>query len=99
MATDRSLPDWDDNQISLGKPECMSTPTLIEWIQRQLETPEETRARHDLMKIRHRIWHENTHGIYACCITSGIITVNEHRSSERLMQQALEAFKGYQEGS
>lgn len=37
---------WNENQLSLGKPRCMDTPTLIEWIQRQLETSEETHARH-----------------------------------------------------
>lgn len=38
--------NWNENQLSLGKPRCMDTPTLIEWIQRQLETEEETHARH-----------------------------------------------------
>lgn len=37
---------WSEQQLALGKPICMSTETLIEWIQRQLETPEETEARH-----------------------------------------------------
>lgn len=33
--------DWNENALSLGRPDCMDTPTLIEWIQRQLETVEE----------------------------------------------------------
>lgn len=37
---------WDEDALSLGRPRAMDTPTLIEWIQRQLETEEETEARH-----------------------------------------------------
>lgn len=54
---------WDARVLELGKPDLMDTPTLIEWIERQLETPEETEARHAAMvgvTLVHRIrgWDE-----------------------------------------
>ncbi len=71
---DRHLPDWDDNQLSLGKPALMSTPTLIEWIKRQLETPAQTQTRHEEMNQLHRLWHQTHPGIYACCISAGSLS-------------------------
>lgn len=60
--------EWDDRQLSLGNPRCMDTPTLIEWIQRQLESPEETTERHRVQLEKHQAWHRSNPGIYACCI-------------------------------
>lgn len=98
MATDRHQPDWDDNQLSLGKPDCMDTPTLIEWIERQLETPAETKYRHTVMQADHLKWHEHNPGIYACCIQTGALSLRVpyvKKNSEELYQQALEAFRSY----
>ncbi len=61
---------WDEDQLSLGRPAAMDTDTLIEWIYRQLETEEETQARHQT----ERRAHEATHvpgTINACCINLG----------------------------
>lgn len=97
--SERHLPDWDDNQLSLGKPACMSTPTLIEWIQRELETPEETTRRHEAMAKMHELWHVQNPGIYACCIKTGglslnvpFITVNERRLCEADIEVVKERF-------
>lgn len=74
----------------------MDTPTFLEWIQRQLETPEETAARLDALREEHEEWHRNTPGIYSCCIRTGpslILTVNEQRRQEIMdMRQPGEAF-------
>jgi hypothetical protein len=67
-------PDWNEDQLSLGKPQAMDTPTLIEWIQRQLETPVQTLARFLQMQEEHREWHQSGGGagmILACCIRTG----------------------------
>lgn len=62
--------DWNENALSLGRPDYMDTPTLIEWIQRQLETVEETSARlNALQEERHRK-------------PSLILTLNEQRLNE-----------------
>lgn len=42
--------DWNENDLQRGKPALMDTPTLIEWIQRQLETLEETQERIKLLR-------------------------------------------------
>lgn len=76
-------PDWDERVLELGKPAIMDTPTLIEWIQRQLETPEETQNRRDEMAALHKEWHRTgagRFGIYTCCITTSVFTMNEKRS-------------------
>lgn len=65
---------WSDTGLSLGKPACMDTDTLIEWIQRQLETEAETRERHDEYLQAHRLWHELNPGIWACCITASRVS-------------------------
>lgn len=87
-------PDWSENALSLGKPELMDVPTLIEWIQRQLETKEETKARFDEMQRLHEEWHTSgvgAWGIYACCIRVG----GRPTRGEQFFQDALDAFKGY----
>lgn len=81
--------DWDENQLTFKDPRCMDTPSLIEYIERELETPEETQARHAWMKEQHFEWHRSGGGagrITACCITAGeimtknaIISMNEYR--------------------
>lgn len=72
---------WDENSLSLGLPACMDTPTLIEWIQRQLETKEKTAERHGILREEHAAWHATTPGIYACCmlIRAPVLTPNEAR--------------------
>ena len=65
------LPDWDERLVELGKPALMDIPSLIEWLRRQLETPEETAARHEEMDRLHREWHATAIGIYGCCIQTG----------------------------
>jgi len=63
--------DWNENDLQRGKPALMDTPTLIEWIQRQLETVEETEARiHEL----------RAQDIGSRVIISGAITANEVRN-------------------
>lgn len=42
---------WDENQLSLGKPELMDTPTLIEWIDRQLRGRPSICARCDFERL------------------------------------------------
>jgi hypothetical protein len=77
------LPDWDERILELGNPELMDPPTLIEWIQRQLESEEDTKARHAEMSRLHRAWHRSGGGaglILACCIRTGVMTPNEVRS-------------------
>lgn len=104
---ERFLPDWNEDALSLGRPKAMDTPTLIEWIERQLETPEEGVYR-ELMRSRlHQKWHDEHPGIYTCCInlglTSGsisassisvgsILTVNEIRSKDQ-MEEIKERFQ------
>lgn len=68
------LPDWDERALELDNPACMDVPTLVEWIQRHLETPAETAARHEDMRAKHFDWHVNGAGrglILACCIFNG----------------------------
>lgn len=54
--------NWNENQLSLGKPRCMDTPTLIEWIQRQLETEAETHARHVELGLNDEVVEVFVHG-------------------------------------
>lgn len=54
--------NWNENQLSLGKPRCMDTPTLIEWIQRQLETEEETHERHLELGLNDEVTEVFVHG-------------------------------------
>lgn len=62
----------DQTALERGKPELMSTETLIEWIQRQLETKAETEARCRAKAQAHRRWHETHLGIVSgCCIQTG----------------------------
>lgn len=100
---ERFLPDWDNDQLSLGKPHCMDTLTLIEWIERQLETEQETRNRHEFMRELYKLWHGDHQGIYGCCINGGfrpLLTINERRTTKdtKLYDQALEAFRNYRAG-
>lgn len=103
MATDNHLPDWDENALSLGVPRVMDTPTLIEWIQRQLETLDETEKRLEEMRRQHREWHQTAPGIFSCCIFTNrqpsfmLTTPNEARTEE-LYEKALEAFRAYSSG-
>lgn len=62
------IPDWNPDDLKRGKPELMDNPTYIEWMNRQLETEEETIQRLNLMKEEHMEWHRNTPGIFTCCI-------------------------------
>lgn len=77
---ERGLPAWDANALSLGAPHAMDTATFIEWLERQLETPEETENRQKAREERHFEWHTKNPGIYACCIRVGTLTWNETRS-------------------
>lgn len=60
--------DWNGADLERGKPELMDNPTFIEWITRQLESPEETEAREQERQRKHAEWHKTAPGIYACCI-------------------------------
>ncbi len=77
---ERGLPAWDRNLLDLGAPYVMDTATFIEWLERQLETPEETEKRQQAREDRHREWHRTAIGIYSCCITWGKIQFNPIRS-------------------
>ena len=62
---------WDERALELGNPATMDAPTLVEWIQRQLETSEETAERHREERRLHRAWHETNPGgaiIAGCCL-------------------------------
>jgi hypothetical protein len=82
----------------------MDTSTLIEWIQQQLETKEETEARHQVLKDEHQRWHQESGVISACCIkvgklrTNNILTINETRAmtEKEIFEQAKAAFKDYE---
>jgi len=85
---------WNEQDLELGHPSVMDTPTLIEWIQRQLETPEETKDRHYLEQLEHLKTHIPG-VISACCIVaspiqannivaSNVLTPNEYRDSQEL---------------
>lgn len=69
--------DWDERVLELNNPKIMDTPTFIEWIQRQLESPEETKARHAELDEKHAEWHRNTPGIFSCCIKIGTLSMND----------------------
>jgi hypothetical protein len=76
-------PDWDERVLLLGKPKLMDTPTLIEWIQRQLETPAQTLIRFLVMRREHREWHKSQPGIYTCCINLG----HTHPEYDRILRR------------
>ena len=69
---DRFLPSWSERAIELGNPRVMDNATLIEWIERQLETEAETIRRHSLLHETHLQWHQSHPGIYTCCISGGM---------------------------
>lgn len=65
---DRFLPSWSERAIELGNPKVMDNATLIEWIERQLETEAETIRRHALLHQTHENWHQSHPGLWSCCI-------------------------------
>lgn len=88
METLPGIPDWNNQQLELGRPAVMDTPTLIEWIQRQIETPQETLQRRQEMHLVHAEWHRTgsgRFGIYACCINTGCGTKDLDSEKTRLM--------------
>jgi hypothetical protein len=62
---------WDENTLSLGRSSCMDNQTFIEWVEQQLETKAETKARHAELRRKHEEWHANSGVIAACCIRTG----------------------------
>lgn len=65
---------WDEDALSLGRPSCMDTPTLIEWIEQQLESKEETEVRHQVIAEARKS------AILSCCIQTGSMSINEARA-------------------
>lgn len=65
---EKGLKNYEDHLIELGVIAAMDDDTYLEWMRRQLETPEETTARHEARKARHKEWHRTTPGIFGCCI-------------------------------
>jgi hypothetical protein len=64
---DKFLPSWSEQELELGNPRVMSNGSLIEWIERQLETPAQTTRRHQLLDQTHEQWHDTHPGVHACC--------------------------------
>jgi hypothetical protein len=80
FANPEFTPSWDEHLLKSGNPRLMPTLTLIEWIERQLESEDQTRIRHQLLAETHRQWHEGHAGIYTCCIQGTL----RHSTAERM---------------